>query len=103
VSVYFCAFIRVHDDALYARYLEGTDAALAGTGGEVLAVDPAPVVLEGAPCGGRAVLVRFPDEAAFRGWYESEVYRRIAAIRYAASEGDALLVKGRPGPEEQER
>ncbi len=94
-SVYFSATIRISDQTRYQRYLDAYDEAFAGTGGEVLAVDDAPLPLEGAPLPGRVVLIRFPDEAAFRSWYDSAAYRRIVVHRHAASETDALLVHGR--------
>lgn len=93
--VYFSAHIRIHDNAEYARYLDRYDEAFAGTGGEVLAVDDAPRTLEGAPPAGRVVLIRFPDEAAFRSWYDSPAYREIVVHRQAASKTDAQLVTGR--------
>jgi uncharacterized protein (DUF1330 family) len=93
-SVIFCATIRIYDRARYQRYLDDYDEAFAGTGGEVLAVDDAPTRLEGSPLQGRVVLIRFPDEAAFRSWYDSDAYRRIVAHRHTASEADALLVRG---------
>ena len=93
-SVYFTATIRIHDRDRYQRYLDAYDEAFAGTGGEVLAVDDAPRRLEGAPLPGRVVLIRFPDEAAFRSWYESDAYERIVVHRHAAAETDALLVHG---------
>jgi uncharacterized protein (DUF1330 family) len=95
MSVYFAATIRIHDAERYARYLDGYDTAFAGTGGEVVAVDDAPVVLEGAPLPGRVVLIRFPDEAAFRSWYESPAYAAIVVHRHAAAATDALLLHGR--------
>ena len=48
-SVFFLATIRIHDPTGYQRYLDAYDEAFAGTGGEVLAVDDAPLRLEGAP------------------------------------------------------
>ena len=93
-SVIFAATIRIHDKARYQRYLDTYDEAFAGTGGEVLAVDDAPVTLEGRPLRGRIVLIRFPDEAAFRCWYGSPAYKRIVVHRHAAAETDALLVQG---------
>lgn len=94
-SVFFCATIRIRDHTGYQRYLDAYDEAFAGTGGEVLAVDDAPLRLEGAPPTGRLVLIRFPDEAAFRSWYDSDAYRRIVVHRHACAETDALLVRGR--------
>ncbi len=95
-SVIFSATIRIHDETEYQRYLDAYDTAFVGTGGEVLAVDDAPLRLEGEPPPGRIVLFRFPDEAAFRSWYDSEVYRQHVVVhRHAAAETDALLVHGR--------
>jgi uncharacterized protein (DUF1330 family) len=93
-SVYFCATIRIHNKARYQRYLDAYHEAFAGTGGEVLAVDDVPVRLEGAPLMGRVVLIRFPDEAAFRRWYGSDAYKRIVVHRRAASDTDALMLHG---------
>jgi uncharacterized protein (DUF1330 family) len=93
--VYFVATIRIHDPAEYQLYLDRYDEAFAGTGGEVLAVDDNPLVLEGSPLPGRMVLIRFPSEVAFRAWYDSDTYRRIVVHRHAAAETDALFVHGR--------
>lgn len=95
LPVYFCATIRIADEQRYQRYLDAYDEAFAGTGGEVLAVDDAPVTLEGSPLEGRVVLIRFPSEDAFKSWYDSAAYKRIVVHRHAASETDALLVHGR--------
>ncbi len=94
-SVFFSATIRIHDRGEYQRYLDAYDEAFAGTGGEVLAVGDAPLTLEGAPLAGRVVLIRFPDEAAFRRWYDSQACERIVVHRHGAAETDALLVHGR--------
>lgn len=95
MAVYFSATIRIHDPERYQTYLDRYDEAFAGTGGEVVAVDDSAVVLEGAPRAGRVVLIRFPDEAAFRSWYDSPAYAEIVVHRRAASDADALLVHGR--------
>lgn len=93
--VFFSAHIRIHDAEEYGRYLARYDEAFAGTGGEVLAVDDAPRTLEGAPLAGRVVLIRFPDEAAFRSWYDSPAYKAIVVHRHAGSDADAQLITGR--------
>ena len=94
-AVFFLATIRIHDNAEYQRYLDAYDEAFAGTGGEVLAVDDHPLALEGSPQPARKVLIRFPSEAAFRSWFDSEAYRRIVVHRHAAASTEALLVHGR--------
>ncbi len=95
MSVWFSATIRIHDPRGYDAYLAGTDEALAGSGGEVVAVDDRVLPLEGSPAPGRRVLIRFPDEAAFRGWYDGPLYRHLREIRFAAAECEAVLIHGR--------
>lgn len=95
MTCYFLARITVHDEAGYARYLEGTDPVLARYGAEVLAVDEAPVVLEGQWPGTRTVLISFPDEAGARAWYDSPEYQAIAQHRFRAASADAVFVRGR--------
>jgi uncharacterized protein (DUF1330 family) len=94
-AVFFLATIRIHDPAEYQLYLDAYDEAFAGTGGEVLAVDDAPLPLEGAPLARRIVLIRFPNEVDFRNWYESEAYKRIVVHRHRAADTNALLVHAR--------
>lgn len=87
MSVYFIAGLRVHDPTGYDRYLDGFDAVFERYEGEVVLVDEAPAVLEGEWPYTRVVLLRFPDEAALRRWYESPEYQRLALVRHAAADG----------------
>ncbi len=91
MSVYFIANLRVHQPALYDRYLDGFDAIFERYEGEVLLVDDAPTVLEGEWPYTRLVLIRFPDEAALRRWYDSPEYRRLAQIRQRAADGFIVI------------
>jgi uncharacterized protein (DUF1330 family) len=94
VSTYFVARITICDPAAYERYLEGFDPAFEGHGGEVLVVDDQPVLLEGSwPCT-RTVLIRFPNLAAARAWYDSPAYQSLARIRHGAASADIVLVEG---------
>ncbi len=91
MSVYFIADLRIHDPAGYERYLDGFDEAFAGTAGEVVLVDESPTVLEGDWPYNRLVVLRFPNEAALRRWYDSDAYRRLRVIRQAAADGRVVV------------
>ncbi len=91
MSVYFIAQLSIHDPVGYDRYLDGFDAAWAPYEGEVVLVDEAPTVLEGAWSYDRIVLLRFPDEAALRRWYDSDAYRALRAIRQGAAHGPIIV------------
>lgn len=95
MACYFIARIDVHDADRYQRYLQGAGSLLERFGATVLAVDETTTVLEGEWPATRTVLLAFPDEATANAWYTSPEYRLLAQHRYAASSGDAVLVKGR--------
>jgi uncharacterized protein (DUF1330 family) len=95
MSCYFVARIQIHDEAEYARYLASCDDVFARFGGRYLAVDESPIPLEGEPETGRMVLIEFPDESAFRSWYDSSEYREILAYRLNGAHCIASLVRGK--------
>lgn len=95
MSCYFVARIQIRDEAEYARYLARCDEVFARFGGRYLALDLAPIPLEGEPEAGRAVLIEFPDEAAFYRWYDSPEYREILAHRLKGAKCTASLVRGK--------
>lgn len=95
MSCYFVAQITIDDPELYQRYLDGYDAVFSQYAGTVIAVDDAPEVLEGDWSRTRIVMIRFPDEAALKGWYGSAAYQELAQYRRRASQADILLVHGR--------
>lgn len=95
MSAYFVARLDIRDPGLYEEYLAGFDEIFEGSGGEVLAVDDGTVSLEGSPPPGRSVIIRFPNEASLRAWYESPGYQRLREIRNRAALGTVILVHGR--------
>ncbi len=94
MSVYFIAYQRVHDPALYEKYLEGFDSIFERYDGEIVAVDEEPAVLEGEWPYTRAVVIRFADEPALRRWYDSDVYQQLARTRRQAADGVVVAVHG---------
>ncbi len=43
---------------------------------------------------GRVVVLEFPDMAALKGWYNSDDYRDLLALRHGSSVADMILVEG---------
>lgn len=95
MSVYFVANIKVRDAREYEEYLKGADEAFKGSGGEYLAVDETPGILEGGWNYSKAVIIRFPDEETLNKWYRSPAYQRILKHRLEAAECDTIIVHGR--------
>ena len=62
MSVYLIAQINIHDRDRYGQYEAGFMEIFAQYGGEMLAVDESPTVLEGQWPHTRTVLIRFADK-----------------------------------------
>lgn len=95
MSVYFIANIRIHDEWEYGEYLKGTEDAFAESGGEYLAVDENPEVLEGGWNYTKTVIIKFPDKETLKNWYQSPAYQRILKHRLAGADCDTIAVEGR--------
>lgn len=82
------------DTAALEEYRRRNTDAVARHGGRFIVRGGAMEVLEGPWDTRRLVVIEFPDMDAARGWYESEDYRPLKALRQAASETTIILVDG---------
>ena len=96
MGVYIVAQIRIRDREAYGRYEAGFMAVFDQYGGEMLAVDEAPVTLEGQWDHTRTVIIRFVNSADARAWYDSDAYQNLAQHRWDGSSADIAIVAGLP-------
>lgn len=91
----YVIFIRdeMKDQAAYDNYLQLGVPTLAPFGGEILVANGRHEALEGAGFDGSVVL-RFPDMASARAWYDSPEYGQFKDIRLGATAGRAFLLEG---------
>jgi uncharacterized protein (DUF1330 family) len=94
MPVYISASIRIDDSVEYEKYQEGFLEIFDRYRGEILAVSDEPQVVEGDWPYTRAVLIRFPDEAEARNWYESEEYQKLCEHRWRASKAAIIAFEG---------
>ncbi len=92
MSTYMLGAINIRDRAAYERYQQEALVALAPFAVEFLAVDPAPVMLEGEQPAGHLFVIRFESMDQARAFYDSDAYRRARAIRQEASETLHLML-----------
>ena len=98
MTVYLVAQITIHDRAGYGEYEAGFMEIFSRYGGKLQAVEEAPEVLEGEwPCT-RTVLIGFPSRDDALAWYRSEEYQALAKHRFAASQGNLVLINGLDDP-----
>ncbi|MHC4047573.1 DUF1330 domain-containing protein [Bradyrhizobium sp. 23AC] len=94
MATYILGEVRFSDPELYEKYTSGFPAVFAKFGGRVLAVDDAPVTLEGKANGERLVLLEFSDREAAERFWNSPEYRELAKYRHAAADSRILRFEG---------
>jgi uncharacterized protein (DUF1330 family) len=82
----------INDPEAMKAYAQAAGAAMGGV--KVLAVDPAPTVLEGTWHGNQTVVLEFESVDAARAWYESEAYQKAAKLRQAAADTNVAILAG---------
>ena len=75
-----------------AEYVQPLAAQLTGYDMEILAVSPAPRVVEGSYDRNNTVLLKFASEAEFDRWYGSEGYAPLKTVRAAYSDPSTTLM-----------
>ncbi len=96
MAVYLIAQIEIRDREEYGKYESGFIEIFSKYGGEILAVNEAPEVLEGQWPFTRTVVIRFDSKDEAHRWYYSPEYQALAAHRHRASAGNIVLVDGLP-------
>ena len=91
MPVYFLVKIEINDQESFNQYATTTPPP---ENGRVLAVDDAPVTIEGQWKCTKTVLAEFPSEEAFYNWYESPHYQEALKVRQASSVCNAVLLHG---------
>jgi uncharacterized protein (DUF1330 family) len=98
MAVYAIALLKIDDRSEYANYEKGFMEIFARYSGKLLAVDEAPLVLEGEWPHTRTVLIEFPNQAELDRWYRSDAYQRLAQHRFKASTGAIAVIQGLATP-----
>ena len=98
MTAYLVGHIAIHDRERYGQYEAGFMPILQQYGGQIVAVNDAPAVLEGVADGRRLVILSFSDQAAALTWIRSPEYREIAKHRHAAADAFILMTEGFGSP-----
>lgn len=91
---YIIARIKVHDWEQYRKYTAETPRIIADHGGRFLARGGETVTLEGEEEDGRTVILEFPSLDAAVGFYRSEAYTEVKALRLPAAEARFVAIEG---------
>jgi len=94
MPAYVVVSIEVHDPERYAEYIERAPATVANHGGRYLVRNGEREALEGEWDLKRFVILDFPTYEAAKGWYESEDYAPVLAIRHATATSRMVVTEG---------
>ena len=95
MPAYVIADVRdVRDADTLVEYRRRNTDSVARHGGRFIVRGGDFAVLEGEWPTVRMVVVEFPDLASARGWYESEDYAPLKAMRQEASATNIILLEG---------
>lgn len=98
MSIYYIGTYDIHDSATFAAYPPGVAALLPRYGGELLAADTQPRVVEGTARTMNAIIA-FPSFEAALGLYNDPVYQPLKRLRHAStSNATMVLVARAPHP-----
>jgi uncharacterized protein (DUF1330 family) len=84
---------KMRDEAAFGAYAEAAANARDGHDMDALAFYGAFETLEGAAPEG-VVVLKFPDMAAARAWYDSPVYSKARLHRFQGADYRVILVEG---------
>ena len=93
MGVYVIAQISITDSEAYNRYQNRFRDVFRKFKGQLLAAEENPQIVEGEWNRDKLILMRFPNEEAFKEWAFSAEYQEISKDREAGSEGVVLLAK----------
>lgn len=94
MSAYIIADVDVTDPLQYEQYKVLSSKAIAAHGAEICIRGGAVEVLEGGWSPSRIVLLKFPDMAAARAFYDSAEYHLAKQARAGAATMRMIAVEG---------
>jgi uncharacterized protein (DUF1330 family) len=86
--------LQVTDSAKMDEYRQKVGATIDKHGGRVVVAGGKFEVVEGSAKPTFPVILEFPSLEAAKGWYDSEEYRPLKALRLAAARTNGVLVQG---------
>jgi uncharacterized protein (DUF1330 family) len=94
MAAYLIADIEVTDAEAFENYRAGVPAVIERFGGRYVVRGGETHALEGDWQPRRVVILEFPSMEKAKGFYESDDYRDLLAMRLAATDSRVILVDG---------
>ncbi len=86
MAAFLIAHATLKDQDRMKTYAGSVGATLAPFGGEILMRGAVAEVLTGEHDDKMVAILKFPDQASLRGWFESDAYQALIPIRLEAAD-----------------
>ncbi|WP_161862678.1 DUF1330 domain-containing protein [Algicella marina] len=86
MSAFLIATVTIRDKEKFEAYSKKVGPELPGFGGELLIRGSFAESLHGGGDHQLAAVLRFPDMASLRGWYDSPAYQQAIGLRNAGAD-----------------
>lgn len=94
MTAYVMVQLQITDPDGFKEYAARVPPTIEKYGGRYVVRGGDYEVLEGGWPERRHVVLEFPSREDARAWYDSEDYAPLKAMRFAASDGNAILIDG---------
>ena len=94
MPAYIVVDIEITDPAAFEEYRKSVPATVEKYGGRFVVRGGKSETLEGTWSPKRLVMLEFSSVEAAKGWYHSDAYKPLLALRLKASKGNLVLVEG---------
>jgi uncharacterized protein (DUF1330 family) len=91
MPVYVVNAYDIHDPETFKNYPPRVAALLPKYGGKTIAMDMAPLVLEGVPRKMNAI-IEFPSEEAVEGFYNDPEYQSFIHLRHDSTSNCTMIM-----------
>jgi uncharacterized protein (DUF1330 family) len=96
MPAYLIGDLDIHDEAAFAAYRAAALEVVRRFGGRTIAIDKAPLSLEGGWSSRDMIVIEFPDMDAIRALFASPDYAPLIEARQAAARSRLIAVQGSP-------
>jgi uncharacterized protein (DUF1330 family) len=94
MAAYIMVQLQITDPEGFAKYAALVPPTIEKFGGRYAVRGGEYEVLEGQWPERRHVVLEFPSKEDAKAWYDSSDYAPLKAMRFAASDGNAILIEG---------
>lgn len=93
MTVFAVVLLKVHNEEIYQKYIDGIVPILTKFECKMVALDDKPHVLEGEWPYTRSLILSFPSQEVVDKWYNDPEYQALAKYRWDSTHSQIAVLK----------